>query len=72
MKKKNILQIYDKRLAIDWDDQSNQNIARIYNYRGIEISEPLHFTNCKEGYKTLLRWVKIVAHSSLSTKCSAM
>ncbi len=62
--KANVLIIYEKRLTIHWNDKNNQNVARIHNYCGVEISKPFYFENTKNGYKSLLRWVKTISRTT--------
>ncbi|MDA8235918.1 hypothetical protein [Desulfotomaculum nigrificans] len=68
--KEKVLQIYEKRLTIHWNQENNQNIARIYDYREVELCKPLHFKNSKEGYKSLLLWVKNISHTANKASCS--
>jgi len=54
------LQLYEKSLIISRNRLNNQNIARVYDYRGVELWPPLHFEDTPKGFQSLLRWIKTI------------
>ncbi|WP_027365079.1 hypothetical protein [Desulfotruncus alcoholivorax] len=55
-----VFQLYEKSLIISRNRLNNQNIARVYDYRGVELWQPLHFENTAKGFQSLLRWIKTI------------
>jgi transposase len=47
-----------KHLVVGVDISQQFHVARAVNFRGIVVGDPLTFNNNKEGFASLLKWIK--------------
>ncbi len=53
-----IEKITPQHLVFGIDIAQLTHVARAVNFRGIAIGNPLSFSNDKEGFQALLRWIQ--------------
>ena len=53
-----ILQIKNETLVVGIDIGKEMHYARAFDYRGIELSKLLRFSNTNQGYETLENWMQ--------------
>lgn len=52
-----IERISDKHLVVGVDIAQELHVARVVNFRGIIVGDPLTFENNEEGFARLLQWI---------------